>query len=337
MANTNKGSYSPIIREELDANPKIATKRLARLLCNKYPEIFDNLEKARSRVRYVRGAIGTRNLHEIRFVSKYRRTKVEGDICRKWGELIPKTKANEWLWHELPEKVKRWLVIADLHFPYHDKEALCTALEHAAGNCDGILINGDAMDFYQASNFCRDPRKNGVDKEIEIFGKFLDNLKQMRVKHIVWKGGNHEYRLEHYKWQKCPELAGLECLTIPKLLNLADRGVEWIPWSHGIRHHQLAIVHGHEWAKGFVAPVNPARGAFLRAGECTLSAHLHRKSNHPQKSIFGRLVQCWSIGCLCNLHPDYAPLNNWDHGFAYLNSGSEWSVENHSIINGKVK
>jgi len=25
---------------------------------------------------------------------------------------------------------------------------------------------------------------------------------------------------------------------------------------------------------------------------------------------------CWSVGCLCELVAEYAPLNNWNHGFA---------------------
>lgn len=46
----------------------------------------------------------------------------------------------------------------------------------------------------------------------------------------------------------------------------------------------------------------------------------------------------WSTGCLCDLHPDYAPLNKWNHGFAFVEvfNGGKFEVQNLFISDGKV-
>lgn len=325
---------SKLAIEALDQYPGMATKTLAHRLHELHPQVFPTLESARYAVRYRRGAMGEQH----RRAATHPRSKADAEQCRTWGALLPDPQPLQWAWRELPAKVKRWLVIADLHIPYHDKAALEIVLQHAWGNCDGILIVGDLVDAYQCSDFCRDPRNPDPLEEVKAASQFLDALKVLRPKAIMWKGGNHELRLERYLMRRAAEVWPLLAGRInwQTVCELDKRKILWVRPQDPIRHHQLAIVHGHEWAKGFVAPVNPARGAFLRAGECVLSAHLHRKSNHPEQSIFGRLVQCWSVGCLCHMHPDYAPLNKWDQGFAYLTTGSGWRVENYSIVNGAV-
>jgi hypothetical protein len=101
---------------------------------------------------------------------------------------------------------------------------------------------------------------------------------------------------------------------------------------------ELCILHGHEWVKGLVNPVNPARGAFLRTIDCTLVGHGHRTSQHTETSTTGRQITCYSLGCLCQLHPDYAVLNRWNHGFGVLDTtqAGEWRFVNYRILGGKV-
>jgi hypothetical protein len=45
---------------------------------------------------------------------------------------------------------------------------------------------------------------------------------------------------------------------------------------------------------------------------------------------------CYSLGCLCNLTPEYAPVNKWTHGFAIVELGKGYSVANHIIDRGTV-
>lgn len=252
--------------------------------------------------------------------------------------MLPEPEPTGWRWHDLPKGVKRWLIVADLHVPYHDPAAVEACLRHAEGNCDGVLVLGDGPDAYQLSHWMRDPRRRRFADEIRAWCQVLDAFKKvLRPKRFVWKAGNHEFRLERYLMAKAPELFDVEGFSWPAFCELKRRKIEWIEATHPIRHHALCLLHGHEWGNRFSSPVNPARGAFLKAHDCTLEAHGHRSSHHTERTLTGRDISCWSIGCLCNLNPEYRPLGNkWNHGFAYLTTGSEWRVDNMRIVQGEV-
>jgi hypothetical protein len=52
----------------------------------------------------------------------------------------------------------RYLVLSDVHIPYHDEDALTTALEWGLNNdVDTIILNGDIMDCYPVSSFVKGP------------------------------------------------------------------------------------------------------------------------------------------------------------------------------------
>jgi len=37
------------------------------------------------------------------------------------------------------------------------------------------------------------------------------------------------------------------------------------------------------------------------------------------------------------MHPDYAPMNNWNHGFIEVEmDGDDFTVHNYKILNGKI-
>ena len=100
----------------------------------------------------------------------------------------------------------------------------------------------------------------------------------------------------------------------------------------------LDILHGHELGKGSIAPpVNPARGFFLKTMENTLAGHLHRASQHDERSSKGKLISCWSTGCLCGLWPDYAKINKWNHSAARVDlHRGFFNVVPIRVSNGKV-
>ena len=50
-----------ILFEYLDKVPKAPTRMIARILVRDQPDFFDNLEKARKRIAYYRGANGTKD------------------------------------------------------------------------------------------------------------------------------------------------------------------------------------------------------------------------------------------------------------------------------------
>jgi len=327
-----------IIDDALAADPHIPTATLVKRLLKLHPKCWPTKNACDCAVRKQRGAQGEKNRRWTPYTA---RPHEESETCRKWGALIPDAEPTEWGWRELPKGPRRWLIMSDIHLPYHDKAALQCVMQHADGNCDGVLLLGDILDFYQASHFEKDPEKRDLAGEFEIANRFLDAIKSgLKPRSIVWKGGNHEMRLPRYLMSQAPEAWPLlkDRVSIETLCNLPQRGIVWVRPQDPIRHHQLVLIHGHEQGNRFSSPVNPARGLFLKMGECCLCGHEHRSSSHTEVSVLDKLVATWSLGCLCHMHPDYRPLGNrWSQGFAYLNSGSDWSVENFKIVNGKVK
>ena len=102
---------------------------------------------------------------------------------------------------------------------------------------------------------------------------------------------------------------------------------------------KLPVYHGHELPQGMSSPVNPARGLWMRVQESLICGHWHRTSEHTESTgLEKRLSSCWSLGCLCDLSPDYAIVNRWNHGFAVVDveADGNYEVHNHKIIKGKV-
>jgi hypothetical protein len=98
-------------------------------------------------------------------------------------------------------------------------------------------------------------------------------------------------------------------------------------------------LHGHELQKGISAPVNPARGAFLRAKSSLLIGHHHQTSTHHENNLKRDQIVCYSIGCHCTLTPEYNPFGytRQNHGGAIVEilKGGNFKVNNYRIIDGK--
>jgi predicted phosphodiesterase len=98
--------------------------------------------------------------------------------------------------------MKRYLVIPDLHFPFHDKKYCKLILKILASEkFFGIIQLGDFMDCYRLSNFSKDPkRKLSAYKELMMYKSFLEKC----LEHLPSNGefhqleGNHEQRFWTY-------------------------------------------------------------------------------------------------------------------------------------------
>jgi hypothetical protein len=114
-------------------------------------------------------------------------------------------------------------------------------------------------------------------------------------------------------------------------------GAEFIDNKRIIKAGKLNIIHGHEFGKTS-SGVNPARSFYLKAKESVLAGHLHQVSEHTEPNLSGIITTAWSTGCLCELHPEYAPINKWSHGFAHVkvNKDKTFNVRNLKILNGNV-
>jgi hypothetical protein len=234
-----------------------------------------------------------------------------------------------------------WLVISDLQIPYHDKKAIELAIaESKRQNAVGVLVNGDALDCHELSDFDKSPSAPRYIKERKLGIRFYSYLReQFPGKDIIHKDGNHEERVDRYLIRRAPAFYGIEAFTIPKMLNFDDLGVLYVGQKRVIKMGKLNIIHGHEYTDRQVAsPVNPARGLFNKTKVSALAGHHHQTSEHCEPNLNGKLISCWSTGCLCQLTPDWKPLNKWNHGFAMVkldNSGT-YHVRNHRIYKGEI-
>lgn len=233
----------------------------------------------------------------------------------------------------------RAAILSDLHIPYHDQTALLAALAHVQV-CDPsvIVLNGDVADFYSVSFWEKDPRKRDFRAEVDTVKVVLSQIRlAFPNARIIYKCGNHEERYERYMLVKAPELLDMEVTQIGQILSLPEFDIELVRDKRPIRLGKLNVIHGHEFRFAIAGPVNPARGFFNKAKAHCIGGHLHQTSQHSEKNINQSVISTWSTGCLCDLHPDYAPINQWNHGFAMVDvtRTGVFQVNNLRIVDGE--
>lgn len=324
------------VKSVLAEFPDTPSKTLARKLYAERPEWFPNLEAARDSVRRFRGNHGERcREHTDNTAPELKRPN------GKAGEkpAMPPSQAEPWEPYFIPATVRKLLVLSDIHIPFHSELALRVAVEHGVQQgCDGVLLNGDWADFFALSKYDKQPSKVKFKKEMRAVKAFLDWLRsEFPKKPIIAKAGNHEERWDRYLWNKAPEISDHEHMRLRSWLGFKKRNIEWVGDQRIVMAGKLAILHGHE-LPGAASAVNPARGAFLKAGDSILIGHHHRTSAHNDRSMLGRIVVCRSTGCLCELSPAFCRVSKWDHGFAVVDIDKDGSYRVHlkTIINGTV-
>lgn len=232
-----------------------------------------------------------------------------------------------------------WGLISDIHIPYHDLRTITKWIDECkAKNVSGLILNGDILDFYQLSDFCKDPSMPRTKDEISKGRQLLEYLRATfpRIP-IIYKKGNHDERLEKYLFGRCPDLAEIEDFQLSSLLRAKDYGVDWVEDKRVIMLGRLPVIHGHEYRGG--GGVMPARWLYLRTGASAICGHFHQPSNYTFRTIEGKEVGMWSLGCACYLSPAYAPLNQWSNGFALVEvaANRDYAVHNRRILsNGSV-
>lgn len=315
-------------------------KRLAKL----HPDA-PALTLARRLVKESNGAI---TLHQAR-LRMTRQFGVHGKKNRKTspataprapraaGEILamPKSMAEPWTPHVF--KVTGPVgILSDVHVPYHSEIAVAAAVGFLKDqNLAGLLLNGDIADFYAISRYMKDPSYRDFKGELDAVRSFLGWLRQeFPTIPIVFKLGNHEERWQHWLWQHAAEISDDRRMSLTAWLDLKEHDIELVEDQRPVMLGKLPVLHGHELPKGMAAPVNVARGAFLRTLSTCLVGHSHRTSNHAESDMWHKETACWSTGCLCDLRPDYAVINRWNHGFAVatVHKGGAFDVHNYRVM-----
>lgn len=318
-----------VVKSYVEKHPKLPSLTLAKKIFAEQTSLFRDEEHCRSLIRYYRGNHGKKARKNCTDKTNHRPNQKAGyiphGVRRTYRPLTIQQPGS-------------YLILSDMHTPYHDEQAIELAIERGLSEgCTGVILNGDSIDFYQLSKFNKDPRERSPKDEITVLRKMLHQLNQ-RFEHCYFKAGNHEDRWEMMIFDRHPYLADFEELDLQNILHLKDHGFKYIPSKQWIRLSKLNILHGHEVPRGISTTVNPARTLWLRVKQTALVAHHHRSSQHNENHpMEGKITCTWSIGCLCDTHPTWSPLNEWNLGFAIVDvTPSRFEVQNYLIQSGSV-
>lgn len=284
-------------------------------------------------VRLISAKYGKSEVNVYRDVMKltntYRGKLFELDI---WENLMPAPEEiTETETFFIPKKYKNIFVLSDLHIPYYDDDALATVAEWMGDSSpDAILLNGDIVDFYQCSDFIRDPRKKGMEYEVECALKFFESLKKsFPDAKIFYKYGNHEYRFQRILF-KNPALLGLKLADLSEVMTLKDFNITPIGYHQPIDILGITGYHGHE-IRVSENVVSPARSLSLKLNKPSFIGHCHRGTSYD--AVYNdETVSFYSVGCLCNKKQVYNPFGNkWSQGAMRI-----YDHNGHAIVENKI-
>lgn len=327
-----------IILEYLEKFPNSPSKTLAKKIYSENGGYFEKFENVYTTVRYYRGQIG--KYHRERLNNKEFQKELKTKVMQNFVSL-PTSLSEKRGTFTFPTGCKKLGIIGDLHIPYHDEDAIETACDKMeAEEVDSILINGDLLDFYQLSFHEKDPRKVHFKNEIESGKQFFEYIRsRFPGIPIYFIPGNHENRFERYLRIKASELLDMDEFRLDVILHVAEYKIEYIPFRTKIVFGDFLIEHGDKipGAGGVV----PARTALMRLKTNCIINHFHKSSQSSQR-VYGigepTTIIGYSIGCLCELAPDYMEINEWNHGFAILTkvdnlvSVNNYKIEGNTII-----
>jgi predicted phosphodiesterase len=310
------------------------TRKLSRIMYDENNLIFKDLEDARCSLRYIEGKKGKREKVKIKD-TKYLMT--EARPLNPYA--LPVSEETEYLPFEI-KGYKRAAIFSDIHVPYHSIDCITSAIDFCKKEKpDVLLLNGDTIDCFRLSKYVKDPRKRSFKQELDTFKALIDVFKKELDCKIVFKLGNHEERYENFLFEKAKELVGIEEFEFENIIKARANGIDIVSDKRVIKLNDLFAIHGHEYVGGISAPVNPARGLFLRGKVSCIQGHNHQTSEHTEPTMSGKMITTWSTGSMCELHPPYMPLNKWNHGFAMVeldSNGIDFEVRNKRILKGKV-
>jgi predicted phosphodiesterase len=307
---------------------EMPTLKAARILYTENNLTFKDVEDARGSLRIIEGK-GPKHIKAVEGAPLEPRSKNP--------YKLPESDEDDFL----PFKItghKRIAVFSDIHVPYHSISCITAALNFCKKEKpDALLLNGDTIDCHRLSRFIKDPKKRNFKLELDTFKKLFEIFeKELKCK-IYFKVGNHEERYEHFLYEKAGELVGIEEFTFENIIKARARGIEIISDKRPMQIGGLWGIHGHEYIGGISAPVNPARGLFLKSKVSCFQGHNHQSSEHTEPTLSGKMVTTWSLGCMSELHPQYMPLNKWNHGFGMIDVDKEnFEFRNKRIFNGKI-
>ncbi len=322
-----------VVMAYLTKFPNTSKISLAKKIFEENKPLFETVESARSLIRYYTMASGGKRRESKGVASNFYKAFV------KLKKDLPKGESERHLPLKLPKSVRRVLILGDIHFPFQNDEALHAALEFGnEKDIDCVYLNGDIMDAYQLSRHEKDPRRRSFSYELDCTRTFLTSLREMFPNALIYyKIGNHDARYEKFIIQAAPHLLDIEAVQLSELLKFKELNIQEVKSMQWAYIGKLPILHGHELPVKS-GGVNPARTVQLKLNKQGVVNHFHRETRANGKHFDDNVYTTYSLGCLCDLFPNYMPINEWGHGFGYVEvePNGNYQMFQKTVINGKI-
>jgi len=205
-----------------------------------------------------------------------------------------------------PVKLRKILVLPDIHIPNQDPAALDAAEQYMRqeGPWAEVIQLGDLFDFDQIGRWRKDEPAAQLAKlsdDYSLGNLLLDRWQAHAPKaKFTLLAGNHDARADLLA-AKQPQLAGL--VEVDVNLRLAERGIQYIRCYPLNEVHQVGrILFMH----GLYCGVTHARKSVDMFGCSVVYGHTHDIQAHTKTSFGkGNSIMAQSLGCLCKLQPPY--------------------------------
>ena len=235
------------------------------------------------------------------------------------------------------QDIKLGVAIGDIHYPYQNSTVDICKQFIGDNDVDYFLLAGDQLDLDLISSF---NRRKPLLKERKRLQKTYDGFQRDILDPFnsvlrsdtkrFWLVGNHEVRANRLVEEQ-PVLEGM--VEPENCLNLS--GYEFIPENGVVTIGEMSFIHGTYYNKYH------AKKNIETYGRHIFSWHVHTNQVYTMHSPIDTLPrQGVSVGCACNLNPEY--MHNKPSAFVnqflifYLFPNGQFTYYTPTIINNRV-
>jgi predicted phosphodiesterase len=229
-------------------------------------------------------------------------------------------------------QVKTGIVMADFHSPYQDKKLIKLVSEFIKEFKPGeIVLDGDILNY--AAYGSHGKRKNEtpyeeVNEDHVAANLMLDELLPNRKTELIWLDGNHDKWQDDY-FTENPNFFDDSIHRYSKL-QLKKRGFGMIlPYKGFYKAGKLNVTHG------FRAGVTAVRSHLIQDFHANfVMGHIHKSDTATSGNIEGKVMQGYSVGCMCKRDWNYSMFKNSNQGFGiyFVQRNGNFSFYNVVVI-----
>lgn len=185
----------------------------------------------------------------------------------------------------MSKKFAPWLILHDIHIPWHDEKLLRKVFQMATDyQFEGVVLGGDALDMFSVSRHNQGSLGKLRDMRLEdeykvgrrVFADLINAVgRKCTERHYI--AGNHECFID--KWFADSDNAKVEgCVERPEeALRVRENGFVWYPnWMDDYVQlgEHCQVIHGTSVA------MNCAKVNLETFEQSTISGHAHRSQSY---------------------------------------------------------